>query len=103
MARQYWLLKSEPFKYPWEQLVREGRGMWDGVRNFSARHTIETARWRVVDVAPVKPLTRHVTLQEIKANPDFAEMALVTRARLSVQPCSAEHFRKVLALGKTKL
>src|SRR5579884_674003 len=32
----YWLLKSEPAKYSWEQMVRDGRTHWDGVRNFQA-------------------------------------------------------------------
>ncbi len=40
MARGYWLIKSEPFKYPWERLVREGRTLWDGVRNFEARNNL---------------------------------------------------------------
>ncbi|MCA3255199.1 MAG: EVE domain-containing protein, partial [Alphaproteobacteria bacterium] len=30
---QYWLMKSEPFKYAWDDLVRDGRTLWDGVRN----------------------------------------------------------------------
>lgn len=39
MARtRYWLIKSEPFKYPWSQLVRDGRTHWDGVRNYEARN-----------------------------------------------------------------
>jgi len=37
MSKNYWLMKSEPDAYPWEQLVREGTGMWDGVRNHSAK------------------------------------------------------------------
>lgn len=38
MARNYWLLKTEPETYSFERLVAEKRGMWDGVRNFSARN-----------------------------------------------------------------
>ena len=34
MAR--WLVKSEPFKYSWDMLVRDGQTMWDGVRNNQA-------------------------------------------------------------------
>ena len=37
MSKNYWLMKSEPDAYPWEQLVREDTGMWDGVRNHSAK------------------------------------------------------------------
>ncbi|EAQ29689.1 hypothetical protein NAP1_02915 [Erythrobacter sp. NAP1] len=33
----YWLMKSEPFKYSWDDLVAEEEGTWDGVRNHSAK------------------------------------------------------------------
>jgi predicted RNA-binding protein with PUA-like domain len=33
----YWLIKSEPFVYHWDQLVKDGKTSWDGVRNYSAR------------------------------------------------------------------
>jgi len=36
----YWLLKSEPFKYSWEQLLKDGQTFWDGVRNFQARKNL---------------------------------------------------------------
>lgn len=32
----HWLLKSEPHKYSWEMMVRDGRTHWDGVRNHQA-------------------------------------------------------------------
>lgn len=38
MGQKYWLLKTEPEEYSWDRLVREKRGRWDGVRNFSARN-----------------------------------------------------------------
>ncbi len=34
---KYWLVKSEPFKYSWEQFVKDGNACWDGVRNYAAR------------------------------------------------------------------
>ena len=37
MAKQYWLMKSEPDAYAWDQLVHDGTGIWDGVRNHSAK------------------------------------------------------------------
>ena len=40
MARAYWLMKSEPNKYSWDQLVRDGRTHWDGVRNYEARNNL---------------------------------------------------------------
>lgn len=39
MAR-YWLMKSEPDVYGWDDLVREGEGTWDGVRNYRARNNL---------------------------------------------------------------
>jgi predicted RNA-binding protein with PUA-like domain len=33
----YWLVKTEPETYSWEDLVKEKTGTWDGVRNFQAR------------------------------------------------------------------
>jgi len=38
---QYWLVKSEPFKYSWEKFNQEGRTFWDGVRNYQARNNLK--------------------------------------------------------------
>ncbi|MCA9643498.1 MAG: EVE domain-containing protein [Polyangiaceae bacterium] len=139
MAKQYWLMKSEPETYSYADLVREKRGSWDGVRNFEARnnmramkvgdlalfyhsvkerdvvgvmkivkeaypdHTAEGGDWSMVDVEPVKPFTAPVNLTTLKADPNFADLLLIRRSRLSVVPVSAEHFRAILKLGKTKL
>ena len=40
MAKRYWLMKSEPFKYSWDDLVAEGEGTWDGVRNHRAKNNL---------------------------------------------------------------
>ena len=37
MTKSYWLMKSEPDVYSWDDLVAEGEGTWDGVRNYTAR------------------------------------------------------------------
>jgi predicted RNA-binding protein with PUA-like domain len=37
-------MKSEPFKYPWEALVKDGRTYWDGVRNYEARNNLAAMR-----------------------------------------------------------
>ena len=37
---RYWLMKSEPFKYSWDDLVSEGEGTWDGVRNHRAKNNL---------------------------------------------------------------
>jgi len=37
----YWLVKSEPFKYSWEQFEQDGQTFWDGVRNYGARNNLK--------------------------------------------------------------
>ncbi|WP_437664654.1 EVE domain-containing protein [Sorangium sp. So ce1182] len=44
MSRRYWLMKSEPQKYSFAQLVRDGQTMWDGVRNFEARNNMRAMK-----------------------------------------------------------
>jgi predicted RNA-binding protein with PUA-like domain len=44
MARQHWLIKSEPSVYSFEQLVADGRTVWDGVRNFEARNNLRAMK-----------------------------------------------------------
>jgi predicted RNA-binding protein with PUA-like domain len=116
----YWLVKSEPVKYPWDRFVADRRTHWDGVRNHQAAinlkamrvgdqaffyHSNEgkeivgiaeivreaypdpsdpTGRFVMVDLAPVKPVRKPVTLAEIKAEPrEFrpgAPVAAIRRA-----------------------
>jgi predicted RNA-binding protein with PUA-like domain len=40
----YWLLKSEPFKYAWDQLVQDRKTFWDGVRNYAARNNLRAMK-----------------------------------------------------------
>lgn len=40
----YWLVKSEPHKYAWADLVRDGRTIWDGVRNHTAAINLRTMK-----------------------------------------------------------
>lgn len=40
----YWLVKSEPFKYSWDDLVNQGIGVWDGVRNYQARNNLKAMK-----------------------------------------------------------
>ena len=44
MAKQYWLMKSEPDVYSWDDLVAEKEGTWDGVRNHSAALNMKTMK-----------------------------------------------------------
>ena len=38
---KYWLLKSEPDAWSWDNQVKEGASMWDGVRNYQARNNLK--------------------------------------------------------------
>ncbi len=38
---KYWLMKSEPFKYSWEELKKDKKTFWDGVRNYAARNNMK--------------------------------------------------------------
>ncbi len=37
----YWLVKSEPMEYSWQQFLADGRTRWDGVRNYQARNNLK--------------------------------------------------------------
>ena len=130
----YWLMKSEPSSYSWNDLVRDGGTLWDGVRNNAARlhlramkpgdeaffyHSMderavvgvmriagtsqpdgEDGSWVKVPVEPVKPLTKPVTLAQIKAEPRLAKMELIRQSRLSVAPVRAEEWKLVLEMSR---
>lgn len=134
----YWLVKSEPATYSWDDLQKDGKTAWTGVRNFQARNNLRAMKtgdralfyhsgetkeivgvakvvkaaypdpttkegdWVCVDLAPVKVLTKPVTLPIVKADPQLKEMVLVKNSRLSVQPVTAEQFNRVLELGEMK-
>lgn len=151
--RRYWLLKSEPGTFSWDDLMRTpGRTTgWDGVRNSAARnflrdgmklgdlaffyHSMTDAQaivgvceivreaypdptaldpkhpqfdekssraapmWYQVDVRAVAPLAHPVTLAEIKARPELADMALLRIGRLSVTPVRATEWETIMAMG----
>lgn len=40
----YWLIKSEPFKYSWEQFEKDKKTVWDGVRNYAARNNLRAMK-----------------------------------------------------------
>jgi len=40
----YWLVKSEPFKYSWDKFVKDGKTFWDGVRNYGARNNLRAMK-----------------------------------------------------------
>ena len=138
MARNYWLVKSEPDAFSWDQQVAHGTEAWTGVRNHMARNNlramrvgdraffyhsntgreivgiVEVAReaypdptaeggdWVCVDMRAVGPMPKPVTLADIKADPAFADLALVRQSRLSVLPVGAEHWKRLCRMGGWK-
>jgi len=134
---RYWLFKSEPSTWSWDQQVAKGAAgeEWDGVRNYQARNfmrqmavgdlgffyhsqsekavvgivevvaeahpdsTTDDARWECVDIKAVEPLAVPVTLDQIKAREDLADMVLVKNSRLSVQPVTEAEWRAVRRMG----
>jgi predicted RNA-binding protein with PUA-like domain len=57
--------------------------------------TAKEGNWSTVDLAPVKPLARPVTLREIKANSRLKGILLVRQSRLSVMPLAEPEFREI--------
>jgi predicted RNA-binding protein with PUA-like domain len=62
--------------------------------------TAKEGDWVCVELKPLDPLPRPVTLEEIKAEPKLAEIALLRQSRLSVMPLKAAEYRTILALAR---
>ena len=41
---KHWLVKSEPFKYSWDDLEKDGETFWDGVKNYEARNNLKAMK-----------------------------------------------------------
>ncbi|HEU0274761.1 MAG TPA: EVE domain-containing protein [Candidatus Udaeobacter sp.] len=61
--------------------------------------TAEEGDWSTIDLAPVKPLRRPVTLREIKSDPRLKGIPLVRQSRLSVMPLGESAFREIVKMG----
>ncbi|WP_037293618.1 EVE domain-containing protein [Roseobacter sp. CCS2] len=64
--------------------------------------TTDDDRWDCVDIKAVRPFTKPVTLETIKADPRLSDMVLVNNSRLSVQPVTDEEWQIICDLGETK-
>jgi predicted RNA-binding protein with PUA-like domain len=131
----YWLVKTEPGVYSWDDFVKLGRDHWDGVRNYQARNnlkamkagdrvlfyhsvseravvgiaevvrehypdpTTDDDRWVAVDLQPVKPLCKAVSLDAIKKDPDLADIPLIKNSRLSVMPLKKHAYDRILSMA----
>ncbi len=74
-------------------------GIMEIVREAYADPDDPDGRWVRVDVAPVRPLPREVSLKAIKADPAFADLALVRQSRLSVMPVGDAHWALILKMA----
>jgi predicted RNA-binding protein with PUA-like domain len=74
-------------------------GIVEIIREFYPDHTDETGKFGMVDVRAVKPLKKFVTLAHVKATPALATMALITSARLSVQPVTQAEWEMICKIG----
>jgi predicted RNA-binding protein with PUA-like domain len=78
---------------------REIVGVVEVVRAYYPDPTDPTAKFGMVDVKAVRSLPSPVTLDQVKADPQLAGMALATHSRLSVQPVTDAQWRRVCALA----
>lgn len=68
-------------------------------RTAYADPTAKEGDWSAVDLAPLRPLRRPVTLHEIKAVPRLKDIQLVRLSRLSVMPLTAKDFAAIVEMG----
>ena len=83
----------------------DGRAVVGIVEVAKLAHKDSTAKedaWECVDIRAMKDVPRHVTLDEIKADPKLKEMVLVKNSRLSVQPVTPEEWTYICKLGGVK-
>jgi len=65
--------------------------------------TAKEGDWSAVDLRPVRPMEKPVSLAQIKADAGLRELPLVKQGRLSVMPLSETQFQRILKLGATSL
>lgn len=88
-------------------VMREGypdtTAMDPEAEHFDPKSSRDNPIWYMVDVAYLKPMATPVTLEQIKCNPLLADMPLVRKSRLSIQPVTPEQWEIILAMGRTSL
>ncbi len=107
----YWLIKSEPFKYSWEQLEKDGSTFWDGVRNYGARIHLRAMKKgdqaffyhsnEGKEIVGIVKITKEA-YQDPTTKDDWSAVD-VTPLRKIKQPVSLETIRKTAALEKMQL
>ena len=74
-------------------------GIVEVVKEYYPDHTDKSGKFGMVDIKAIKPMPKPVALEDIKNNPDLAEMALVKRSRLSVSPVTEKEWDIVCKMG----
>jgi predicted RNA-binding protein with PUA-like domain len=77
-------------------------GIAEVARDYYPDPSDKSGRFGMVDLKPVMPMRRPVTLAEIKAEPRLADFALVRQSRLSVMPVTSTEWKLICAMGETK-
>ena len=77
-------------------------GIVEVVAEYHPDDTDASGRFGMVDVKAVRPITRPVTLAEIKADERLADFGLVRQSRLSVVPVTKEQWDMICAMGETE-
>ena len=85
------------------EVVREGyadvTALNPNSEHFDPKASPDKPTWYMVDVRYLQALPRPVTLEAVKGNPLLADMPLVKRSRLSIQPVTVEEWRIILTMG----
>lgn len=94
---------SEPAIVGLAEIVRAGypdmTALNPNAEHFEPKASADKPIWYMVDVRYYKPLQQIVTLVLIKQNPLLADMPLVKRSRLSIQPVSESEWHIILIMG----
>jgi predicted RNA-binding protein with PUA-like domain len=115
---QYWILKSEPTSYSYEQLERDRKtasgdevliyhtgkekALVGKAKIVSEPYPDPAAgdpKLAVVDIQAVKPLEQSVPLAAVKAEKSLADLALVRMGRLSVVPATPAQWKRLLRMA----
>ena len=85
------------------EVVREGYPDFTALdptgEHFDPKASPTNPIWYMVDLRYCKPFSRPVTLEQIKGNPLLADMPLVKRSRLSIQPVTPDEWHIILVMG----
>ena len=74
-------------------------GVAEVVKGFYSDPADKSGKLGMVDIAPVRPVAKPVTLAAMKANPELAGMALLRQSRLSVCPVTDREWTVVCQMG----